>query len=51
MEDFKRIGTKNKFYVEVGTEDGSECNSRLLREHAGWNGIMIDATSGNREID
>jgi hypothetical protein len=38
---FKTIGTTNKFYVEFGVEDGSECNSRLLKEKK-WSGIWMD---------
>lgn len=47
---FNKIGTTNKYYVEVGTEDGSECNTRLLREHYGWKGIMFDSSYENATI-
>ena len=44
---FKKIGTTNKFYVEIGVETGEECNTRVLREWGGWDGIMIDGEYGN----
>lgn len=35
------------FYVEIGAEDGSECNTRFLREdaklQADWQGFMMDS--------
>lgn len=40
---FSRIGTTNKFFVEFGVGDGSECNCRYLLEKKGWNGLMMDA--------
>ena len=43
-EIFNRIGTTNRFFVEIGIEDGTECNSRLLLEQ-GWSGIWIDGGS------
>jgi hypothetical protein len=44
---FGRIGTTNKYFVELGTEDGKECNSRYLREK-GWTGVGLD---GNYESE
>ncbi len=44
---FKAIGQTNRFYVEVGCEDASECNTRKLSEVDGWSGIRID----NRHSD
>ena len=41
-EIFSRIGTRDKFFVEFGIEDGTENNTRLLLE-SGWNGVWLDA--------
>lgn len=38
---FEIFGTTNRFYVEIGTGNGSECNTRDMRER-GWSGIMLD---------
>lgn len=38
---FEIFGVTNRYYVELGTESGEECNTRLLRER-GWSGLMID---------
>lgn len=42
---FRVLGTTNRFFVEIGTGNGRECNSRLLGEH-GWRGVMLDAQEG-----
>ena len=34
-------------FVEFGTENGDECNTRFLRQQLGWEGLMMD---GNHEI-
>ena len=39
---FGKVGVTNRFYVEFGVEDGSECNSRFLREVRGWSGLAMD---------
>jgi FkbM family methyltransferase len=46
---FSAIGTTDRQYVEIGCEDGAECNTRALRE-AGWRGWMFDAANENRHI-
>ena len=42
-EIFRRIGTTNKFFVEIGAETGEECNCRRLVREAGWNGVFVEA--------
>ena len=46
---FANIGTVNSppRFVEFGTENGDECNTRFLRQQLGWEGLMMD---GNHEI-
>jgi len=39
---FYKIGTINKFCVEFGVGDGSECNTRYLIEKKGWNYLHMD---------
>lgn len=38
----KSTNSYNNYYIEIGTQDGKECNSRLLKEN-GINGICFDA--------
>lgn len=40
------VGTRTKFYVELGAGSGEECNTRWLREN-GWTGVMIDRSHEN----
>ena len=44
-EIFRRIGTKDRFFVEIGIENGLQCNTRLLLE-SGWRGVWLE---GNDE--
>jgi len=46
MSLFDEIGTTTKKFVEIGIEDGTECNTRNLVENFGWSGAMIE---GNKE--
>ncbi len=39
---FSRIGVTDRRFVEVGVEDGSECNTANLAVNFGWSGVMID---------
>ncbi|KAE9322923.1 hypothetical protein PR003_g17099 [Phytophthora rubi] len=48
---FRHIGTKNKAYVEFGTENGEECNTRLLRQLHGWKGLLMDSRYEDESID
>lgn len=40
-----------KLYVEIGCGDGTECNTRYLREQYDWFGILIDASYENSGIN
>lgn len=44
-EIFQRIGTTDRFFVEFGVQDGSECNSRNLLENEGWSGVWIEGSA------
>jgi hypothetical protein len=44
-EIFRRIGVRDRCFVEIGTESGGICNTRLLLEQ-GWRGLWIDSNSG-----
>lgn len=39
---FDNIGTTDKYYVEFGTENGNEINTRKLYEYYGWDGLLMD---------
>jgi hypothetical protein len=41
----------NKYYVEFGTQDAKECNTRILREHFGWTGLLMDGFHENKDIN
>ncbi len=43
---FSKIGVTNRTFVEIGTEDGRQCNTSNLSLNFGWSGLMID---GNKE--
>ena len=40
-EIFNRIGNSDRIFVELGTENGLECNSRFLL-NCGWQGLWIE---------
>ena len=48
---FKQIGTTDKYYVEFGTENGDETNTRNLRENHQWNGLLMDGSHQNSAIN
>ena len=51
---FDQIGITDKVYVEFGVEDCTQCNSRYLREHQGWdvnNSLMMDGGYSNPDIN
>ena len=41
----------NKYYVEFGTESGVECNTRILREVYNWDGLLMDGSHENLQIN
>ncbi|MFA6475009.1 MAG: hypothetical protein WCV88_02280 [Patescibacteria group bacterium] len=44
---FQKIGTTNKYAVEIGVEDGTECNTRYLIQKAGWKSLQLDGSDNN----
>lgn len=46
---FASIGASDQLYVEIGCDDGAECNTRYLRGK-GWKGWMFDAVNENKSI-
>lgn len=40
---FSKIGVTNCTFVEIGVEDGTECNTANLSRNLGWRGLVIDA--------
>ena len=48
---FTDIGTTNKYFVEFGTQDGTQCNTRRLREACGWSGLLMDGGHDNAAIN
>jgi hypothetical protein len=50
---FANIGTVNHppHFVEFGTESGSQCNTRFLRQHLGWQGLLMDGSHQDASIN
>lgn len=44
LEIFRRIGISSKTFVEIGLEDGLECNTRHLLLQ-GWTGLWIEGSA------
>jgi len=44
---FQIFGLTNRFYVEFGAEDGSQCNTRALNEFAQFRGVLFDMNYEN----
>jgi len=48
-EIFRRVGLPARpFFVEIGVENGQECNTRFLLEQ-GWSGVWIDGATADVE--
>jgi hypothetical protein len=48
---FGMIGETNRYYVEFGVEDGFQCNTRYLRKHRGWTGLLMDSDHDDPSIN
>lgn len=40
---FSKVGTTNHTFVEIGVEEGEECNTANLSLNFGWQGLLVDA--------
>ena len=49
IEIFRRLNISAGYFIEMGSGDGSENNTRLLLE-LGWSGIWIDGDKANIDI-
>ncbi|MHA1491977.1 MAG: hypothetical protein ACTSRI_20275 [Promethearchaeota archaeon] len=47
---FNQIGTINKYFVEFGVQNGTECNTRYLYERKGWKGLMMDCSNNKQKM-
>jgi hypothetical protein len=45
-EIFRRIGPRDRIFVEIGIENGTQNNTRFLLEQ-GWRGVWIEGDAGN----
>lgn len=43
QEIFRRVGTTNRFFVEFGVGDGTQCNAAYLARAKDWSGLMLEA--------
>ena len=48
---FEQIGVTDETYVEFGTQDASQINTRVLRERDGWTGLLMDGSNENADIN
>lgn len=39
---FAKLGSRSKRVVEIGIQDGSECNARNLIQSFGWSGTLVE---------
>lgn len=40
---FSKVGVTDRTFIEMGVEDGRECNTANLSLNFGWKGLLIDA--------
>ena len=43
-----KVHKLKKFFFEFGVEDGTECNTRILRNI--WDGVILDGSHSNKKI-
>ena len=43
---FATIGVSDRYFVEIGCQDGTECNTAYLAEQ-GWHGLLMDGGGSN----
>lgn len=48
---FSIISTTNKYYVEFGVQNGTECNTKNLRVNHGFNGLLLDNMNEDEDIN
>lgn len=51
LKIFELIGTESKYFVEFGVQDGTQCNTRYLRQERGWRGLLMDASSRDPDVN
>ncbi|MCR5251564.1 MAG: hypothetical protein K6E50_13260 [Lachnospiraceae bacterium] len=46
QEIFRRIGTETKEFIEIGVQNGLECNTHFLLHH-GWHGLWLEGNAAS----
>ena len=49
--DLINIKKTNGYFVEFGTQNGSQCNTKYLRENYQWSGLLMDGSNQNDAIN
>lgn len=44
LDLFRRIGAPRKTFLEIGIQDGLECNTAMLALNFGWRGVMLEGS-------
>jgi hypothetical protein len=47
LDLFRRLGAPRKTFLEIGIQDGLECNTAILALNLGWRGVMLE---GDRDL-